>query len=295
MPSDQGRLLTLRHLSGRIGAEITGITLSPQLPATVVDALKAALIRYKLICFRRQGHLTDETHEAFAQRLGQPVGHPTVASGQPGTLFQLDSQHGGKASSWHSDSTYVRDYPWATVLRAIRLPEVGGDTLWANMVAGYASLPAPLRDFASRNRAIHSNAFDYAVMRPDASEGEIEKMRQASLHIIYEAEHPMVRVIPETGERAVVLGHFFKRVVGLNEVDSQTLYALLQQHILRPENTVRWSWQPGDVVIWDNRATQHYAVDDYEERRVMRRVTLAGDAPISIDGQTSRQVRADCA
>jgi taurine dioxygenase len=295
LPSEPAPLLAIRPLTGRIGAEITNIILSDRLPAEAVSGIKAALTRYKMICFRNQNHVTDDLHEAFARSLGQPMGHPTVASKQHGALFQLDSYHGGKASSWHSDSTYVRDYPWATVLRAVALPATGGDTLWANMVSGYASLPQPLRDFAERNRAVHCNAFDYTVMRPDASASEIEKMREASLHTIFEAEHPIVRVIPETGERAIVLGHFFKRITGLNDADSQMLYALLQQHVLRPENIVRWTWQPGDVVIWDNRATQHYAVDDYEEHRVMRRITLAGDTPVSIDGQPSRQTRGGAA
>jgi taurine dioxygenase len=199
--------------------------------------------------------------------------------------------YGGKASSWHSDSTYVTDYPWATVLRSVTLPSLGGDTTWANMVEAYEHLPAPLRDFADRNWAVHSNAFDYSAMRPDDTPEQIEKMRRASLHTIYEAEHPMVRVIPGTGERAIVLGHFFKRFAGMNEADSQKLYSIFQEHLTRPENTMRWTWQLGDVAIWDNRATQHYALDDYSERRVMRRITLAGEAPIAIDGRTSRQLK----
>jgi taurine dioxygenase len=199
--------------------------------------------------------------------------------------------YGGKASSWHSDSTYVHDYPWATVLRSVTLPTIGGDTTWANMVTGYRNLPPLLRDLADRAWAIHSNLFDYTAMRPEDSPELIEKMRAASLHTIYEAEHPLVRIIPGTNERAVILGHFFKQFVGMNEADSQKLYSIFQEHLLRPENTVRWNWRVGDVAIWDNRATQHYALDDYSGHRVMRRVTLAGESPIGLDGRTSSQIK----
>jgi alpha-ketoglutarate-dependent sulfate ester dioxygenase len=283
--------LDLRLIAGRIGAEIRGVILTPDLPGGIIESIKAALLRHKVIFFRGQDHLTDDTHEDFAGRLGLPVGHPTVASRSGRVLFQLDSLYGGKASSWHSDSTYVHDYPWATVLRSVTLPALGGDTMWANMVSGYHSLPAPLRDFADRVRTVHSNLFDYTVMRPDDSPETLEKMRKASLHTIYEAEHPMVRVIPSTDERAVILGHFFKRFVGMNEADSQKLYSIFQEHLLKPENTVRWAWRVGDVAIWDNRMTQHYALDDYVERRVMRRVTLAGETAVGIDGRASRQLK----
>ena len=102
----------------------------------------------------------------------------------------------------------------------------------------------------------------------------------------------MVRVHPVTGERTLVLGHFIKQFVGLSSADSQRLFQVLQDQVIKLENTVRWRWRAGDVAIWDNRATQHYAVNDYgDQRRVMRRVTIAGDAPVSIDGRTSRVVK----
>lgn len=144
---------------------------------------------------------------------------------------------------------------------------------------------------ADRFWVIHSNAFDYTAMRPDDTPEQIEKMKRASLHTSFEAEHPMVRVLPATEERAIVLGHFFKSFVGLNQSESTHLYAIFQEHLTRPENSVRWNWSVGDVAILDNRATQHYALDDYTHRRIMRRVTLAGEVPISIDGRYSRQIK----
>jgi alpha-ketoglutarate-dependent sulfate ester dioxygenase len=104
----------------------------------------------------------------------------------------------------------------------------------------------------------------------------------------FETEHPVVRVHPETGERALVLGHFVRRFVGLNSEDSAALLALLQRHVTKLENTVRWTWRPGDIAVWDNRSTQHYAVDDYDDHpRRLHRITLAGDIPVSIDGIAS--------
>ena len=105
---------------------------------------------------------------------------------------------------------------------------------------------------------------------------------------IYETEHPVVRVHPETGERTLVLGNFVQRFVGLPKYDGQKLFDLFQSHITAPENTVRWNWQTGDVAIWDNRATQHYAVNDYgDQHRVVRRATIDGDVPVSVDGRNS--------
>ena len=104
----------------------------------------------------------------------------------------------------------------------------------------------------------------------------------------------MVRVHPETGERALLLGHFIRRIVGLSTPDSQDVFNLLQRHVIRLENTVRWSWHPGDIAIWDNRATQHYAVDDYgDQARLLHRITLAGDVPVSVDGAPSTPRKGD--
>lgn len=121
-----------------------------------------------------------------------------------------------------------------------------------------------------------------------ASEADRKHFEEVFTGTIYETEHPVVRVHPETGERTLVLGNFVQRFVGLSKYDSQKLFDLFQSHITAPENTVRWSWQQGDVVIWDNRATQHYAVNDYgDQHRVVRRATIDGEVPVSIDGRNS--------
>jgi taurine dioxygenase len=139
--------------------------------------------------------------------------------------------------------------------------------------------------------ALHSNEYDYAATRPELTQAEVDEVLKMATATVYETEHPVVRIHPDTKERCIVLGHFVKKFVGMNIADSLRLYAMLQERILLPANCMRWQWKVGDVAIWDNRATQHYAVDDYDERRIMRRVTLSGDVPISITGEHSRQIQ----
>jgi len=283
--------LDIRRVGGRIGAEVAGVTLSPDLPQDAVDAIQAALAEHKVLFFRDQGHLTDETQEQFAGLLGDPVAHPTVpvAAGSR-YLLELNSELGGRANSWHTDVTFVPDYPKASILRAVTSPAYGGDTVWANTTEAYRRLPDELKGLVDNLWALHTNAYDYAAARTTVSKEAIERHRSVFASTVYETEHPVVRIHPVTGERTLVLGHFIKSFVGFSTQDSRRLFDLLQEHVIRLENTVRWRWREGDVAIWDNRATQHYAVDDYgDQRRVMRRVTLRGDVPTSIHGERSRQ------
>jgi alpha-ketoglutarate-dependent sulfate ester dioxygenase len=285
--------LDVRRVAGRIGAEISGVRLSAELEDDVIVAIGAALHAHKVLFFRDQDHLDDGSQEAFAARLGRPVPHPTVPVREgSGYLLELDSRRGGRANSWHTDITFLPAYPKASILRAVELPDYGGDTVWANTAEAYRRLPAPLRALADNLWAIHTNAYDYAAAKPGASRAAIERHSQVFASSVYETEHPVVRVHPVTGERTLVLGQFVKSLVGFNVADSRRLFDTLQDHITRLENTVRWQWRAGDVAIWDNRATQHYAIDDYgDQRRVMRRVTLEGDVPVSIDGQHSRAIK----
>ena len=192
----------------------------------------------------------------------------------------------------HTDVTFVEAYPKASILRSVVAPAFGGDTVWANTAAAYQSLPEPLRELADKLWAVHSNEYDYAGTKPDVDPAKLERYRQVFTSTVYETEHPVVRVHPISGERALQLGHFVKRIKGYSQADSAHLFNLLQGHVTRLENTVRWRWQAGDVAIWDNRATQHYAVDDYgTQPRIVRRVTLGGEVPVGVDGQQSRTLR----
>ncbi|MDR3507656.1 MAG: TauD/TfdA family dioxygenase [Caulobacteraceae bacterium] len=284
--------LDVRPIGGRIGAEIHGLALSGDLPDTAIAAIEAALARHKVLFFPGQTHLDDQAQEAFAARLGQPEAHPTVPV-REGTnfLLELDSLHGGRANAWHTDVTFLPNYPKASILRAVTSPPHGGDTVWSNTASAYENLPEPLQRLADSLWAIHTNAYDYAATRPNLTDEQTEALRAVFASTVYETEHPLVRAHPVSGERTLILGQFFKRFVGLNTADSQRLFDLFQEHITKLENTVRWRWTAGDVAIWDNRATQHYAINDYgDQRRIMRRVTLTGDVPVAVDGRSS-QVR----
>lgn len=280
-------------VAGRIGAEIRGIDLSGDLDRATITAIRQALVRHKVIFFRNQQRLDDAGQEAFAARLGTPVAHPTVPVAEGSRfLLELDSRDGYAASTWHTDVTFLPDYPEASILRGIEIPQAGGDTLWANTVTAYEELPQPLKELVANLRAVHTNLYDYAGVFWNASKEHIERHLKVFASTVYETEHPVVRLHPESGEKSLLAGHFVKRFVGLSGADSQSLLAILQDHITRPENTVRWRWQAGDVAIWDNRATQHRAIADFgKQRRHLRRVTLAGPVAVGIDGRPSRLLK----
>ena len=285
-------------LAGRIGAEIRNVRLAGDLPQPLFDEIHRLLLKHKVLFFRDQGHLDDAAQEAFGARFGGLVPHPTIgALTGTSSVLELDTrrtgerdsgQGAGRADQWHPDVTFVYAYPKISVLRGVVIPAAGGDTVWSNTAAAYERLPQPLRQLADSLWATHSNAYDYASVRPHATDDDRSQFNRNFTRTVFETDHPVVRVHPETGERSLVLGNFVQRFVGLNKGDSQKLYDLFQSHITAPENTVRWRWREGDVAIWDNRSTQHYAVNDYgDAHRVVRRVTVDGEVPVSVDGRAS--------
>lgn len=290
MSSTNGKELQVVPVGGRIGAEIRGVRLSSDLPRETVQAIREAWLKHKVVFFRGQTHLDNDSQETLTAIFGGgPVAHPTVPVVK-GTSFvhELDSRYGGRANSWHTDVTFVDAYPKASILRAVTIPEAGGDTVWANAVAAYNDLSPDLRALADKLWALHTNEYDYQASKPNASKEDLKYFEEIFTSTVYETEHPVVRVHPETGERALLLGHFVKKIIGLSSPDSARLFQVLQDHVTRLENTVRWRWQVGDVAVWDNRATQHYAINDYgDQLRVVRRVTVDGDVPVSVDGKRS--------
>jgi alpha-ketoglutarate-dependent sulfate ester dioxygenase len=179
-------------------------------------------------------------------------------------VLPIDSRY-DKANSWHTDVTFVDRVPKASLLRAVSLPSYGGTTAWASTEAAYDQLPAPLRALTENLWAVHTNTYDYASDHDGRHEelaDTVREYREEFVSEYYETEHPVVRVHPETGKRVLLLGHFVKQFVRLGPSESATLFQLLQARITKLENTIRWRWQPGDLAIWDNRATQHYAVAD---------------------------------
>ena len=271
------------------GEVVTGVRLGGELPAETTAGIRRLLLERKVLFFRGQDHLDLDGQVAFARLLGElTTAHPTVPGARAsGHVLPIDSE-AGRADNWHTDVTFVQRPPAVTVLRAVTLPQTGGDTVWANTAVAYDRLPRPLKDLADSLRVVHTNQHDY--VRPATEEGAHERAyHDRFVSRVFETEHPVVRVHPETGERTLLLGGFARSSEGLRSTEFAALFDLYQARITSPENQVRWTWQPGDVAVWDNRATQHYAVNDYGRAdRQLTRVTVAGDVPVGPDGTPSR-------
>jgi len=286
-------------LTPRTGAVIHGVDLGSDLPQEAIIQIRTALLAHRVVFFRDQ-NLDADSQVRFAKRLGPLTrAHPTLPGSSDGPeLFDLDSQAGAAANHWHTDVTFVQQPPVFSMLRAMVIPEIGGDTLWANTVAAYQDLRPSIRALADQLRAVHTNGQDYG--RVDVAKAN-RKLRPEQLeHIrsfvstVYETEHPVVRIHAETDERALLLGGFAQRLVGHNTAESVDILRTLQAYVTRPENTVRWRWHQGDVAIWDNRSTQHYAILDFGTRhRQVQRVTTAGITPVGLDGRESVSIQGD--
>lgn len=291
--------LRVVKLGENIGARVDGVRLG-DVDTETARAINEAMLEHKVLFFRGQHHLDDEAQFAFARRMGVPTSpHPTLKfDGE--RVMRLDSEEGGRANQWHTDVTFVDRIPKASILRAVELPPYGGTTTWASTVAAYRQLPTALQELADKLWAMHNNQFDYAQVDPAKVAELLAKSGSGFKYVRefgathFEAQHPVVRVHPETGEKALLLGNFVKRILDVSGSESQGLFRMFQDRITWLENTIRWSWELGDVAMWDNRATQHYAISDYgDQRRRMHRVTLAGDVPVSVDGESSRVIAGD--
>jgi taurine dioxygenase len=300
MPNDdtqtKGRV-EVSPLTGTIGAELGGVDVSQDLDAETVADIRRALLEHKVVFFRDQT-LDYQGQVAFAQRFGTlTLGHPTIES-PPDRPFleEVDSAKGAPAADWHTDVTFLDQPVSFTFLRGVVIPDVGGDTVWANTVNAYESLSSELRELADTLRIVHTNV--HPDTRIDGGRAEshpewAESARQFA-STIYRAEHPAVRVHPETGKRALLLGGFALRVVGYPSELSRSVIRTFQEAVTRPENTVRWHWREGDLAIWDNRSTQHCAIVDYgNAHRRCERVTVAGETPVGVDGRPGVSLRGD--
>lgn len=288
--------LRVVKLGAHIGARIDGIDVNGDLAPAAVSSINDALLEHKVVFFRGQHHLDDRGQLAFARLLGTPTkAHPTVTS-RGDRILPIDSRY-DQANSWHTDVTFIDRVPKASLLRAVTLPNYGGTTTWASTEAAYGRLPEPLRALVENLWAVHTNQYDYAADYDGRHEEPADGHRQYREEFeseYFETEHPVVRVHPETGKKVLLLGHFVKQFVGFGATESATLFQLLQNRVIKLENTIRWNWEPGDLAIWDNRATQHYAVADYDDQfRRLSRITLAGDIPVDVHGQRSRAVAGD--
>ncbi|MFC8095325.1 TauD/TfdA dioxygenase family protein [Streptomyces sp. NPDC057301] len=286
--------IEIQKATANIGARVLGVDISQPLGQETVAALREALTAHKALVFD-DVNLDDETQQAFVRHFGDvTTAHPTVSSvaGTPNVL-PVDSERGRAANHWHTDVTFVLNPPQATTLRSITIPPYGGETLIASSAAAYRQLPEPLRNLADNLWAEHTNDYDYAV--PDEEVDEQQTANRAEFTSIkYRTVHPVVRVHPLSGERGLFIGGFAQRLVGLSPGESRRILDLLQAYVTRPENILRHRWSENQLVVFDNRITQHYAVDNYDGLpRRLHRVTVAGDVPVGIEGKESYSIEGD--
>ena len=273
--------IEVRPLAGALGAEIFGIDLSRELDAGTVAAIRRTWLEHLVVFFRDQ-ELTPAQFLAFAGKLGRPIEYPFVKGieGYPEVIpvMKLEHERVNFGGIWHSDTTYLDVPPMASMLVAREVPPVGGDTLFANMYLAYEALSPRLQALLEGLVGVNSSA------KADTSKTREDRMKdhaKADVRQDYLAEHPVVRTHPETGRKALYINiaHTI-RFQGMTEEESAPLLGFLFQHVAKPEFTCRFRWQVGSLALWDNRCTQHNPVNDYHGyRRVMHRVTLAGDKP----------------
>jgi taurine dioxygenase len=273
--------IEVHRIAGALGAEVLGVDLSRPPDDVEVTALRRAWLEHLVLFFRDQ-NLTPAQYMAFARRIGEPIEYPFVKgiAGFPEIIEvkKLEHETVNFGGIWHSDTAYLETPPMASMLLAREVPPFGGDTLFANMYIAYETLSEGMRSLLDGLRAVNSSAkADVSRTREDRirSDGRSDERQE------YVAQHPVVRTHPETGRKAlyVNVAHTV-RFVGMTEEESAPLLGYLYTQQVRPEHTCRFAWRPGSIALWDNRCTQHNPVNDYHgHRRVMHRITLAGDRP----------------
>ena len=274
--------LHITPLSSALGAQISGIDLSRDLTALQRDAIEQALLQHQVLFFREQP-ITPQQQTRFAAQFGDLHVHPIYPNvpEQP-EIMVLDTALTDVRDNaiWHTDVTFLPTPAMGAVLSAKQLPAYGGDTLWASGIAAFEALSRPLQTLLDGLTATHDFTRSFPVERfgstpQDLARWEETRRRNPPL------SHPVIRTHPVSGRKALFVNDgFTTRINELEPAESEAILKLLFAHGTRPEFTIRWRWQENDVAMWDNRVTQHYAVDDYRpQRRVMHRATILGDVP----------------
>jgi taurine dioxygenase len=269
--------IDLRPLTPPIGAEVHGVDLTRPLGGDTVAAVREALNTHHVLFFRDQG-LSDEQLTAFGTRFGELTeGHPVIpAVAGHSRVLAIDSRE-DRASWWHTDVTFLQTPPMGSILSMITCPEVGGDTAWASLQDAYDRLAPPVRAMCDELIAIHHDPWFAA----DVDERGGYDWNGEHHDRLRPALHPVVRTHPETGRRGLFVNpQFTQTILGLSPNESAGILEMLYRHCQQPELLCRFRWEPGSVAFWDNRATMHYAIDDYGDAlRVAHRVTIRGDVP----------------
>ena len=252
--------LEVVRLSSSLGAEVRGLALD-QVGSVEVEAIGSLLMDHLVLFFPDQ-HLTAEQHVAFGRHFGKLAGHPNLQnpfSNLP-EIFELVASQGGVADEWHSDLTFQSEPSVLSILNMVKCPPIGGDTMWANMYKAYEALSAPLRELCEGLSALHDAA---PHGRPDLT-----------------AIHPVVRIHPVTQRKSLFVNeHFTRRIVELSHEESRVWLDYLTRWVSNPRFAVRYRWSQGTIAIWDNRCTQHFVLNDFDEERIIQRVTVIGDIP----------------
>jgi taurine dioxygenase len=264
--SDVSNSWRVERLAGALGAEVRGVNLSEPTPAEI-DEVKALLIENHVLFFPDQQLSVDE-HVALGRQFGDLEGHPHLKN--PYTdhteMFELAASHGGVADEWHTDITFRDDPALMSILHMVKCPDTGGDTMWSSLYQAYEELSPPMQELCVGLTALH-DALPH---------NHPEQM----------AIHPVVRVHPETGRKALYVNeHFTRRIVEMNSSESDALLRHLTRWVSNPRFTVRYQWSEHTFAMWDNRCTQHFVLNDFDGERVIQRVTVMGDKP---EGAPSR-------
>ncbi|MFK7896727.1 MAG: taurine dioxygenase [Myxococcota bacterium] len=271
--------LEIRPLTPTIGAEIIGVDLREALDPEDVLEIRQALLDH-LVVFLRDQEITPAQHVAFGRSFGELCFPPFMTDhGDDPEILVLDqvAPRGEGTDTWHSDNTFMAEPPLGSILKAVALPKQGGDTCFASAYAAYDALSAPMKEFLDGLTATHDLT---ATLQRANSAGHTQANIAEVLAKSPPVSHPVVRTHPETKRKALfVNANSTTRIEGLSDAESRNLLPFLCEHIRAPEFQCRFQWSENAIAFWDNRSAQHLAVPDYQERRIMHRVTLAGDAP----------------
>ena len=274
--------IQIQRAAGALGAFVTGVSLADVAASDAVyRRVRELLVQHEVLFFRDQER-APEVFAAFAKTFGEVLGHPaytTVPHASDVQILESTANNPSKIAVWHSDMTFMLCPPSFTLLQGQIIPPAGGDTLWASATAAFDALSPQLQAFLLQLGAV--NDFRHGFRESLAELGGAERLAPA----IAEnppVVHPLIRSHPETGRKGIYVNALFTtQIVGLPAKESEALLTFLYRHIVTEEHTVRLSWQPGTVAIWDNRSTQHKPVNDFlPQHRLMHRVTLTGDKPV---------------
>jgi taurine dioxygenase len=285
---EQGKMeyseIEIRPVAGNIGAEIYGIDLSRPLSESAYKEIRQALLDNCVIFFRNQ-EITPEQQIAFASQFGELQVHPYIPTLESyPEIIELRSNEDGPAAmsyqsnKWHTDMTYTPDPPLGCVLYGKEVPPAGGDTMFLNLYRAFDTLSPAMQAFVSTLTGVHDITVSMPAdfMAQSWAPKQLESLHKKTPPV----EHPMVRTHPETGKKCLfVNSNFTSHIKELSRAESDALLDMLYEHIAKPENVCRFNWETGSIAFWDNRCTQHYAVNDYHALRVMHRVTICGDRP----------------